>query len=82
MNSFEKIFRGLEILKLYTPNCLTVEPVANSFPNGAPDHSRSAYISVDVGIDGWNISEDDKEKLIKWGWISEQEDQYWIHYGG
>lgn len=79
--TFDDIFDGLIILKRLNPRVLTVNPVANSFPNGAPDNSRQAYICVEVGEKGWDILSWEMEKLIGMGWIPEDNDQYWIHYG-
>ena len=81
-NSFDKILRGLKILAPYNPACLTCEPVANSFPNGAPDHSHRAYINIEVGPQIWNLGDSERKELLGLGFQPEQEDQYWIHFGG
>lgn len=69
----------MEILKLYNPANLEIDSIKWSFPNGAPDHSHTSYIIVELGMEGWNMDADDREKLIKIGWTSEQEDQYWVY---
>lgn len=78
LNSFTKIYKGMEILKAYNPSCLTIEPINRSFPNGSPDYARNGAILVELGAAGWDMDADDREKLIKLGWTSEQEDQYWV----
>ena len=81
MNSFQKIFQGLKILESYTPACLTINPIQSSFPNGSPNHSYRAYINVEVGMKGWDMSEGERKELISLGWKPEDEDQYWIYIG-
>lgn len=82
-NSFLNIYEGLQILMKYSKDIppLTFEPVPQSFSNGSPNFSRNAYMNVEMGADGWRISEGHRKKLIDLGWIPEDEDQYWIHYG-
>jgi hypothetical protein len=82
MNSFQKIKRGLEILAPYKPECLTCNPVNLSFPNGAPDHARSAYLNIEVSMGIWDMKKTERDELISLGFRPEQQDQYWIHFGG
>lgn len=76
-NSFANVFQGLDILIIYNPFGLTINPIPASFPNGAPNHSSSAYISVE--IKDWPVSKRDEKFLKDLGWKEEQEGLYWIY---
>ena len=53
--------------------------VANSFPNGAPNHSSQSYLSVELNdyIDN-PVSDVDAAMLRSLGWHPEQDGLYWV----
>lgn len=67
---------GLAILSKYA-NDVSMDPIPESFPNGAPDYSRRCYLSVEVGLDG--VNEKDEALLRSLGWHDEQEGIYWVY---
>lgn len=76
ISRFYKLYKGLELLNDYKPFETSIEPIPSSFPNGAPDFSRSAYICI--GIENWPVSEPDSERLKELGWKEESgEGDYW-----
>jgi hypothetical protein len=77
IKSFDAVLAGLDVLKIYEPVELTINPIPASFPNGAPNHSSSAYISVE--IKEWPVGDIVKKGLEKIGWKEEQEGLYWIY---
>jgi len=82
MNSFQKIFQGLKILETYNPDYLTINPINRVSPfSGEPEFTHSAYINVEVGMKGWDMTEDERKELISLGWKPKDEDQYWIYIG-
>jgi hypothetical protein len=83
MNSFQKIKRGIEILALYNPSFLYLNPVNRVSPfSGEPDFTHAAYLTIEVGTQIWDMTKEEREELISLGFKPEQEDQYWIHFGG
>jgi hypothetical protein len=83
MNSFQKIKRGIEILADYDPSCLYLTPVNRVSPfSGEPEFTHTAYLAIEVGTQIWNMTKKERDELISLGFKPEQEDQYWIHFGG
>lgn len=67
---WNSIVRGLTILKPYIGE-LSIDPVPNSFPNGAPNHSHLVTIGVILGLD--DPTEDEKAELQSLGWVFDNE---------
>ena len=64
------IVRGLTILKPYIGE-LSIDPVPNSFHNGAPDHSHMVTIGVILGLD--DPTDEEKMELRSLGWVFDVE---------
>lgn len=64
------IVRGLTILKPYIGE-LNIDPVPDSFPNGAPNHSHLVTIGVILGLEEPNEEETIELKTL--GWIFDGE---------
>lgn len=64
------IVRGLTILKPYIGE-LNIDPVPNSFPNGAPASSHLVTIGVIMGVD--EPTEEETMELKTLGWIFDVE---------
>lgn len=60
------IVRGLTILKPYIGE-LNINPVPNSFPNSAPDHSNMVTICVILGPT--DPKDEEKMELRSLGWV-------------
>jgi hypothetical protein len=71
ISQLERIRRGLEILGKIAVRC-EIEPITASFPNGAPDFSRRAFLDVEVEGD---FDENDLRELKSLGWSDE-----WPHF--
>lgn len=65
--TLDKVLGGLKILQKHAAR-FNVEPIPQSFPNGAPAFSYSAYIAVE--IDG-DLAEDELAILKELGWHDE-----------
>lgn len=76
MSRFKQLFEGLKILDRFLVDTMEINPVPNSFPNGTPDYSRSAYINISVpgGVDPFY-----ENLLIERGWKRECEGENWIY---
>ena len=68
---------GTTILSKYCDGC-DLCPIPNSFPNGAPDFSHRAYLSVEIG-NQW-VSDEDEKVLRENGWVPEDDGQVWVIY--
>lgn len=78
--NFQKLKRAIEIFSKYEGiTVYDLEPIPESFPNGAPKHSNSAYISVYTG--NVQISEMDEAELKGLRWKVECEGDYFAFYG-
>lgn len=76
IDKFTRLLEGLKILYDYKPFETLFNPVPSSFPNGAPNHSYSAYLCV--GIENWPANEPDSKRLIELGWKEESgAGDYW-----
>jgi len=73
---FDRLLWGLQLLNDYRPVTVDLSPIPASFPNGAPNHSYSAYLSVE--LENWPVNEPDGKRLKELGWKEEQEGLYWI----
>jgi len=62
---FDRFLRGLQILNDYKPDVINFEPIPSSFPNGAPNHSFSAYCSLH--IINWPVNDPDSKQLKELG---------------
>ena len=77
ISRFDRLLKGLEILNDYKPFQTSIEPVPSSFPNGAPNHSSQAYISI--GIENWPVNDVDGARLEDLGWKEESgAGDFWI----
>lgn len=72
---------GLAILGKHIGPKATLElcPIPESFPNGTPDFSRRAYISVEMKTDV-DLTEQEETALKKLGWCEECNGDYWTYY--
>lgn len=67
---WNSVVKGLSILKPYIAE-FSIDPIPNSFPNGAPDHSHLVAFNVILGIDDPTEEEIIELKLL--GWIFDVE---------
>ena len=74
----KSLWQGLGILRHYTDH-LEIEPVPASFSNGAPASSTQAYVAVCVGIN--QVTEEQRQRLIKMKWRPEQGGEWWVFPG-
>lgn len=63
---WESIVTGLTILKPYIADYLDIDPIPNSFMNGAPDHSHQCTIGITVGKEEPTEEEIIELKLLGW----------------
>lgn len=81
MNRFDKFFEGLNLLRPFA-NTVQIEPIPNSFPNGAPAHSSRAYVGIECNPNKiWLYIEQNPNfvnEMANLGWVSEEKDTIWI----
>lgn len=73
---FITLQKGLKILKDFKPSYVDIEPIPSSFPNGAPNHAKGAYLAV--CIENWPMPEQTEELMKEMGWKMEQEGYWWV----